>query len=71
MRSGGEGDMKLSCAECRYFKHKFTDKAGVKAGMCRAWGFSINEYDRRGCKRFEADGERASAEGVEGGERLR
>lgn len=43
----------MSCRDCRYFDHRFTDKNGQQAGMCRAWGFSINENDDRGCKEKE------------------
>ena len=40
-----------SCRDCRHFDHRFTDRDGRQAGMCRAWGFSINENDGRGCKK--------------------
>ena len=41
----------MSCRECVHFDLRHTDKDGRQAGMCRAWGFSINEFDDRGCTR--------------------
>ena len=43
----------MSCRDCRHFDYRFTGKGGRQAGMCRAWGFSINENDDRTCSKKE------------------
>lgn len=40
----------MSCRDCDHFDYRFTGTGGRQAGMCRAWGFSVNENDDRGCK---------------------
>lgn len=42
------------CRDCMHFDHIGTDvKTGQQYGMCRSWGFSINEDDARSCSRME------------------
>ena len=43
----------MSCRDCIHFNHKYTNKDGRQSGMCRAWEFSINENDDRGCSKKE------------------
>ena len=51
------------CRACRHFDHRYTGRGGRRAGMCRAWGFSVNEDDCRGCARREPAGEEAVTDG--------
>lgn len=41
----------MSCMECEHFDVKGANDKGRHYGMCRAWGFSINENDDRTCKK--------------------
>ena len=43
----------MSCRDCRHFLYRFTGQTGQRAGMCAAWGFSVNENDGRKCTRKE------------------
>ena len=51
----------MSCKDCKHFLYRFTVKSGQRAGMCAAWGFSVNENDGRKCAKKEpkpTEGER-------------
>ena len=46
-------DKGVSCRECSHFDMRGENKDGRAYGMCRAWRFSINEHDGRGCTKRE------------------
>ena len=50
---GEKGANIASCRECAHFDMRGENKDGRAYGMCRAWGFSINEHDGRGCTKRE------------------
>jgi len=44
----------MSCADCKHFDQMGQDKKGQRFGMCKAWNFSINENDGKGCKKKQS-----------------
>lgn len=43
----------MSCRDCAHFAVKGENDKGRAFGMCKAWGFSINENDDKGCTKKE------------------
>lgn len=58
----GEKGVKIaSCRGCAHFDKRGENKDGRAYGMCRAWGFSINEHDGRGCTSRQTEEQREAA----------
>lgn len=47
------------CRACKHFDKRGENESGRAYGMCRAWGFSINENDGRNCAKREVIGNEA------------
>ena len=54
--------MGLRCRDCRHFEKQGENDRGRAFGMCRAWGFSINENDGIRCTKREEVERNAGAE---------
>ena len=59
---------KSGCRVCVHFDKRGENESGRAYGMCRAWGFSINENDGRNCAKRDVIGNEADRRGcAEGG----